>query len=101
MSDYNYPYTDFHRLNLDWLIEYVQNLTAGTITQDDILQALGDAPDKLISQKATTDILNARSAEVKQLLAEKSTKRISCRLSVRRKLRSCRKKQSETLSLAS
>lgn len=74
MSDYNYPYTDFHRLNLDWLVEYVQNLTAGTITQDDILQALGDAPDKLISQKATTDILNARRAEVEQLLAEKIDK---------------------------
>ena len=74
MADYTYPYTDFHRLNLDWLIEYVQNLTAGTITQDDILQALGDAPDKLISQKAITDILNARQAEVKQLLAEKIDK---------------------------
>lgn len=74
MSDYNYPYTDFHRLNLDWLIEYVQNLTAGNITRDDILQALGDAPDKLISQKATTDILNARRAEVEQLLAEKIDK---------------------------
>lgn len=74
MADYTYPYTDFHRLNLDWLIEYVQNLTAGTITQDDVLQALGDAPDKLISQKAITDILNARQAEVKQLLAEKIDK---------------------------
>ena len=74
MTDYTYPYTDFHRLNLDWLIEYVQNLTAGTITQDDVLQALGDAPDKLISQKAITDILNARRAEVEQLLAEKIDK---------------------------
>lgn len=74
MADYTYPYTDFHRLNLDWLIEYVQNLTAGTITQDDILQALGDAPDKLISQKAITDILNARRAEVEQLLAGKFDK---------------------------
>lgn len=74
MSDYNYPYTDFHRLNLDWIIEYVQNLTAGAITQDDVLQALGDAPDKLISQKATTDILNARRAEVEQLLAKKIDK---------------------------
>lgn len=74
MADYTYPYTDFHRLNLDWLIEYVQNLTAGTITQDDVLQALGDAPDKLISQKAITDILNARRTEVEQLLAEKFDK---------------------------
>lgn len=74
MADYTYPYTDFHRLNLDWLIEYVQNLTAGTIMQDDVLQALGDAPDKLISQKAITDILNARRAEVEQLLAEKIDK---------------------------
>ena len=74
MADYTYPYTDFHRLNLDWLIEYVQNLTAGTITQDDVLQALGDASDKLISQKAITDILNARRAEVEQLLAEKFDK---------------------------
>lgn len=74
MSDYTYPYTDFHRLNLDWLIEYVQTLTAGTITQDDVLQALGDAPDKLISQKAITDILNARRTEVEQLLAEKFDK---------------------------
>lgn len=74
MADYNYPYTDFHRLNLDWLIEYVQNLTAGTITQDDVLQALGDAPDKLISQKAITDILNARRAEVERLLAGKFDK---------------------------
>lgn len=74
MADYTYPYTDFHRLNLDWLIEYVQNLTAGTITQDDILQALGDAPDKLISQKAMTDILNERRAEVEHLLAEKIDK---------------------------
>lgn len=74
MADYTYPYTDFHRVNLDWLIEYVQNLTAGTITQDDVLQALGDAPDKLISQKAITDILNARRAEVEHLLAEKIDK---------------------------
>lgn len=74
MADYTYPYTDFHRLNLDWLIEYVQNLTAGTITQDDVLQALGDAPDKLISQKAITDILNARRAEVERLLAGKFDK---------------------------
>lgn len=74
MADYTYPYTDFHRLNLDWLIEYVQNLTAGTITQDDVLQALGDAPDKLISQKAITDILNARRTEVEQLLAGKFDK---------------------------
>lgn len=74
MADYTYPYTDFHRLNLDWLIEYVQNLVAGTITQDDVLQALGDAPDKLISQKAITDILNARRAEVEQLLAGKFDK---------------------------
>lgn len=74
MADYTYPYTDFHRLNLDWLIDYVQNLTAGTITQDDVLQALGDAPDKLISQKAITDILNARRAEVEQLLAGKFDK---------------------------
>ena len=74
MADYTYPYTDFHRLNLDWLIEYVQNLTAETITQDDVLQALGDAPDKLISQKAITDILNARRAEVERLLAGKFDK---------------------------
>ena len=52
MADYNYPYTDFHRLNLDWLIEYVQKYTTGNLTKDDIVQALGDATDKVISQKA-------------------------------------------------
>ncbi len=74
MADYNYPYTDFHRLNLDWLIEYVQKLTAGNLTKDDIMQALGDATDKVISQKAITDILNARREEVQTELNTKFDK---------------------------
>ena len=74
MADYNYPYTDFHRLNLDWLIEYVQRLTAGNLTKDDIMQALGDATDKVISQKAITDILNARRQEVQTELNTKFDK---------------------------
>lgn len=74
MADYNYPYTDFHRLNLDWIIEYVQKLTAGNLTKDDIMQALGEATDKVISQKAITDILNARKAEVQTELNTKFDK---------------------------
>ena len=74
MADYKYPYTDFHRLNLDWLIEYVQKLTAGNLTKDDIMQALGDAADKVISQKAVTDILNARRQEVETELNTKFDK---------------------------
>ena len=74
MADYNYPYTDFHRLNLDWLIEYVQKLTAGNLTKDDIMQALGDAADKVISQKAITDILNARRQEIQTELNTKFDK---------------------------
>ena len=74
MADYNYPYTDFHRLNLDWLIEYVQKCTAGNLTKDDIVQALGDATDKVISQKAITDILNARREEVQTELNAKFDK---------------------------
>lgn len=74
MADYNYPYTDFHRLNLDWLIEYVQKLTAGNLTKDDIMQVLGDATDKVISQKAITDILNARREEVQTELNTKFDK---------------------------
>lgn len=74
MADYNYPYSDFHRLNLDWLIEYVQKLTAGNLTKDDIMQALGDATDKVISQKAITDILNARRKEVQTELNTKFDK---------------------------
>ena len=74
MADYNYPYTDFHRLNLDWLIEYIQKYTAGNLTKDDIVQALGDATDKVISQKAITDILNARREEVQTELGTKFDK---------------------------
>jgi len=74
MADYNYPYTDFHRLNLDWLIEYVQKYTAGNLTKDDIVQVLGDATDKVISQKAITDILNARREEVQTELGTKFDK---------------------------
>ena len=74
MTDYNYPYSDFHRLNLDWMIEYIQKYTAGNLTQNDIMQALGEATDKVISQKATTDILNARRQEVQTELDAKFDK---------------------------
>lgn len=74
MSDYNFPYTDFHRLNLDWMIEYIQKYTAGNLTKDDIMQALGDATDKVISQKAITDVLNARREEVQTELNTKFDK---------------------------
>lgn len=69
---YYYPYTNFHDLNLDWLIEYVKSAKSeieDLINQFEnlIVQTTGDSTNKVMSQNAVTLQLNYLSSRINTL----------------------------------
>lgn len=69
---YYFPYTNFHDLNLDWLIEYVKSAKSeieDLINQFEnlIVQTTGDSTNKVMSQNAVTVQLNYLSSRINTL----------------------------------
>lgn len=69
---YYYPYTNFHDLNLDWIIEYVKSAKSeikDLINQFEnlIVQTTGDSTNKVMSQNAVTVQLNYLSSRINTL----------------------------------
>lgn len=69
---YYFPYTNFHDLNLDWIIEYVKSAKSeieDLINQFEnlIVQTTGDSTNKVMSQKAVTEQLNYLSSRINSL----------------------------------
>ena len=69
---YNFPYTNFHDLNLDWIIEYVKSAKSeieDLINQFEnlIVQTTGDSTNKVMSQNAVTTQLNFLSSRINSL----------------------------------
>lgn len=69
---YNFPYTNFHDLNLDWIIEYVKSTKSeieDLINQFEnlIVQTTGDSTNKVMSQNAVTTQLNYLSSRINSL----------------------------------
>lgn len=69
---YYFPYTNFHDLNLDWIIEYVKSAKSeieDLINQfeNSIVQTTGDSTNKVMSQNAVTEQLNYLSARINTL----------------------------------
>lgn len=69
---YYFPYTNFHDLNLDWLIEYVKSAKSeieDSINQFEnlIVQTIGDSTNKVMSQNAVTVQLNYLSSRINSL----------------------------------
>jgi hypothetical protein len=69
---YYFPYTNFHDINLDWLIEYVKS-TKSEIEdlinhfENLIVQTTGDSTNKVMSQNAVTAQLNYLSSRINTL----------------------------------
>lgn len=70
---YYYPYTNFHDLNLDWIIEYlksakseIEDLT-NQFEKNLIVQTTGDSTNKVMSQNAVTVQLNYLSSRINTL----------------------------------
>lgn len=69
---YYFPYTNFHDLNLDWIIEYVKS-TKSEIEdlinhfENLIVQTTGDSTNKVMSQNAVTVQLNYLSSRINTL----------------------------------
>lgn len=66
---YYFPYTNFHDLNLDWIIEYVKSAKSeieDLINQFEnlIVQTTGDSTNKVMSQNAVTVQLNYLSSRI-------------------------------------
>lgn len=69
---YHFPYTNFHDLNLDWIIEYVKSAKSeieDLINQFEnlIVQTTGDSTNKVMSQNAVTEQLNYLSSRINRL----------------------------------
>lgn len=69
---YYFPYTNFHDLNLDWLIEYVKSAKSeieDLIIQFEnlIVQTTGNSTNKVMSQNAVTEQLNYLSSRINTL----------------------------------
>lgn len=69
---YYFPYTNFHDLNLDWIIEYVKSAKSeieDLINQFEnlIVQTTGDSTNKVMSQNAVTTQLNFLSSRINSL----------------------------------
>ena len=69
---YYFPYTNFHDLNLDWIIEYVKSAKSeieDLINQFEnlIVQTTGDSTNKVMSQNAVTVQLNYLSSRINSL----------------------------------
>lgn len=69
---YYFPYTNFHDLNLDWMIEYVKSAKSeieDLINQFEnlIVQTTGDSTNKVMSQNAVTVQLNYLSSRINTL----------------------------------
>lgn len=69
---YYFPYTNFHDLNLDWIIEYVKSSKSeieDLINQFEnlIVQTTGDSTNKVMSQNAVTVQVNYLSSRINTL----------------------------------
>lgn len=69
---YYFPYTNFHDLNLDWIIEYVKSAKSEIeelINQFEnlIVQTTGDSTTQVMSQNAVTAQLNFLSSRINTL----------------------------------
>lgn len=69
---YYFPYTNFHDLNLDWIIEYVKSAKSeieDLINQIEnlIVQTTGDSTNKVMSQNAVTVQVNYLSSRINTL----------------------------------
>lgn len=69
---YHFPYTNFHDLNLDWIIEYVKSAKSeieDLINQFEnlIVQTTGESTNKVMSQNAVTEQLNYFSSRINSL----------------------------------
>lgn len=69
---YYFPYTNFHDLNLDWIIEYVKSAKSeieDLINQIEnlIVQTTGDSTTQVMSQNAVTEQLNYLSSRINTL----------------------------------
>lgn len=69
---YYFPYTNFHDLNLDWIIEYVKSAKSeieDLINQFEnlIVQTTGDSTTQVMSQNAVTTQLNFLSSRINTL----------------------------------
>lgn len=69
---YYFPYTNFHDINLDWIIEYVKSAKSeieDLINQFEnlIVQTTGDSTTQVMSQNAVTEQLNYLSSRINTL----------------------------------
>lgn len=69
---YYFPYTNFHDLNLDWIIEYVKSAKSEIEDlinhfENLIVQTTGDSTNKVMSQNAVTEQLNYLSSRINTL----------------------------------